>query len=201
LQVWFPPDEFVELLAQGDSAIFGKCASHMSTQDHQWFTDFLFRFEGRDVVRISARKGSDLLAAAAPAVNAQSEGDDGKALQTLSLVVDGRTHINNTGTVSACDSDVTLMVSQHKARIGPAHKEAVLIESRDLSIKVFSAAASKFKFEEDRLRFLHLDMSVIRMEAGKVTGALPEVWGLVEMSKATEAILKKPMGTEDAFQV
>ena len=75
---------------------------------------------------------------------------------------------------------------------GHAYVESVDITAASFRMRVTSAKAKKFKNKETQVKALHLDVEFYQFDKEAVRGVLPELWGLVPISKATEKLLKKP---------
>jgi len=199
VQIWVPTGELIKLIAVGKSALFGMSTLQTSNND-QWFDKFRMDLESIEVVHISVKTGlrDNSQMRRQGHVNVQSSNTS--MLQTLNLIVDQNNHIDTVGTMTARDGQVRLEVQHLKKQIGP-QQEAVLIETPDLDVKVFSSVAAKYKTEQEQLRFTHLDLSIVKVSNALETfGVLPEIWGLKVMSQETQAMLGKH-GSKESVHV
>merc|ERR1712232_1487214 len=111
--------------------------------------------------------------------------------RTISVSVDGAL-LNQTGISKSHEEAVTVSMSMNKAVLGSARKEEVRIVAPGMTCKITSNKANKFIKLENQLDHLHLDLSFVKLDLGKAYGALPEMWGLKEISKSTLRLLGKP---------
>lgn len=79
-------------------------------------------------------------------------------------------------------------------KAGPApRREAIYVTSKSLKILILSSSAREYFLEsgELALEFSHLDIEIMEIaDESKLTGILPELWGLVPMSAETNKLRK-----------
>jgi len=193
-QFWLPVEEYVKLVEVEDVELHGMSRSYASGKGQQWITDYRLMSKKKDVLRVSAVDPEGLVPHDVPT---QNKGPPKDTL-SVSIMVTTKAGWQRMTTTAAGLNDVNkdnvkVTFKEHHKRIGVGQKQAVIIESAGMVLHLFAAKANKFRTEEDRIKHLHVDMTINKLDYSKAAGVLPEIWGLVPMSSATQDMLKPPI--------
>lgn len=201
-QFYMPPGVVMPLLKCGHTEISGRAVnSNVKDDKQQWFDMFQVNIDGARVLSAEARRTVEGSAEAAEGVDAQvlasalerlrlataTQQATVRSLTTLNVQVGGKA-TNATGSHSV--NGATIAITQDGSKsIGSGFAEMIQFDAADIGMKIQSSVAGKFANDEDRVRNIHVDIAFTNIDASKCSGALPEIWGVKSMSKATAKLL------------
>lgn len=207
-QFYLTPAVVTALLHCGNVEVFGRAVnSVVKNDDQQWFDMFQVNVAGEKIVTVEAHRtqtnGSAEASEAQDAVVlaealqrlrliTQSKNDAAatRQLTTLNVHISGKA-ANTTGVHNVGKAFVTISQDMSK-HIGNGFVESVQLSTKELGLSIQSSVAGKFANDEDRVRNMHVDIAFNNIDATKCSGALPEIWGVKPLSKATAKLLLPP---------
>eukprot|EP00931_Biecheleriopsis_adriatica_P059169 TRINITY_DN35369_c0_g1_i1.p1 TRINITY_DN35369_c0_g1~~TRINITY_DN35369_c0_g1_i1.p1 ORF type:complete len:400 (+),score=92.02 TRINITY_DN35369_c0_g1_i1:59-1258(+) len=184
IQFWPPVGKRIKLLEIDGVQLLGVSKDYGS-EHNNWWSDFVVSKDNKDIMHVTTSDPKYLLA---------TEGVETPNTLDLAVLDASGTWKNlaREGSFAAADGTVSLAFKNMKKKFGRGYKQTVSIRSPEMNITVFAAKANKFKDEAEQLRFLHLDMTVDEVDMAKVTGTLPEIWGVRPLTPAVAVMLKAP---------
>lgn len=117
-------------------------------------------------------------------------------VRTLKVHVDGKGVEPGAVSTTACGTAKVAVSRNTNRPIGMGHLENADITTDVLHLRMEAAVAAKFASAGEQLRHLHVDLSVLHMNATSCAGPLTEIWGLRPLSTATAQMLLPPGVTQ-----
>jgi len=178
------------VLKQGPLTVFYRVANPLDAAHHtgaDWITSVGVEVEGAHTKYINISVVGNPESLLAPDLTREPP-LPGVPLTTMNISVGGKPLLAGDHTVEPMLIKATF--DPRLQRVGQGYKERVDIITDSFHMRVNSAKAKKFKAQDMQIKALHLDVDFIKFEKTAVRGVLPELWGLVPISKETQKLIK-----------
>jgi len=199
----------MSLIQCGQIELMGRAVNSLIKGDEQqWFDMFQVRVGAAQVLAVEVIRGHSGSAKAADSVDVDADAarvasvlaksrlitamkqTASRTLTTLDVKIEGKA-TNVTGAHKVGGATIAIEQDVSKS-IGHGFVEVVRFETPEAGMQIVSSVAGKFANDVDRIRNIHVDIAFTKLDAAKCSGALPEIWGVKSMSKATAKLLLAP---------